>query len=233
MAVTEHWVASQHQNHNIAFARFAGEAWLLDGRGVAYWPKTDTLVVSDLHFEKGSYLYSRGNPLPALDTVATIKRLSQIVSDYQPSRVISLGDSFHDRQSVARMNESDKTRLFSLINSVPDWVWVEGNHDPELPEILPGSACHSLKDSHLTFRHEPAQSEAVQIIGHYHPKTMKQLARRRFSGKCFVLTPSLMIMPAFGQYTGGLSVDDEVLLALAPATNRQCYLVYDGRVVKC
>lgn len=232
MAVTEKWIETQLQQNRAAFSRFAEETWLLDGRGVAYWPKTDTLVVSDLHFEKGSYLYQRGNPLPALDTRATIKRLEAVVNSYQPRRVLSLGDSFHDMQSFARMTDADKNALTTLVQSVNDWLWVEGNHDPTLPDILPGMACSELFDQGVHFRHEPVSGSTPQMIGHYHPKAVKQIARRRFSGKCFVVTPSLMIMPAFGQYTGGLNIDDDAILSLAPPHKRMCYLLYEERIAK-
>jgi hypothetical protein len=31
------------------------------------------------------------------------------------------------------------------------------------------------------------------------------------SGKCFVVGNEVLLMPAFGQYTGGLSIDHEVI----------------------
>ncbi len=210
--------------------RFAECGWVLDARGVAYLPDRDWLVVSDLHFEKGSFLHSAGNPLPALDTHATLKRLKNAIGDYQPSAVVSLGDSFHDALSLGRMDKADRSLLLSLVTSVKDWYWIEGNHDPAIPAELPGTALGQLRHKTITFSHEPAKSTEHQIIGHFHPKCRYQIGRRRFSGKCFVVAPQLFMMPAFGQYTGGLSVDDEVILNLAAKRQRRCFMLYDDRI---
>ncbi|WOI37926.1 ligase-associated DNA damage response endonuclease PdeM [Alteromonas sp. CI.11.F.A3] len=262
MAINEQWLSAQVALRSISIVKFAKMLWLLDARGVAYLPALDWLVVSDLHLEKGSYLRSYGNPLPSVDSVATLKRLQQIIRDYNPARVISLGDSFHDKHSMSRMTAEDRNLLCDIINSVPKWDWVEGNHDPDLPEGIPGNPCHEIVHSNVVFRHEPeiyepepcetephekeshekepstkdgvqAKPQAKhQIIGHYHPKIRKTISRRRFSGKCFVVTEDLFIMPAFGQFTGGLDVDEEVMLVLASKKSRACYMLYDGTIFK-
>ncbi|GGW83428.1 ligase-associated DNA damage response endonuclease PdeM [Alteromonas halophila] len=231
MAVTEQWISNVLRNRQGTLVRFAGMAWLLDARGVAYLPEKDALVVSDLHFEKGSYLHSKGNPLPALDTRATLSRLDEVIDAYRPATVISLGDSFHDAQSLPRMTTDDQQALATLVATVRQWYWVEGNHDPDIPTELPGEAVTTVTHKTVTFTHEPDDTATYQVIGHYHPKCRQVVSRRRYRGKCFVVTPHMLIMPAFGQYTGGLDVNDEALLALAPERQRQCYMLYDERVV--
>ena len=243
MAISEQWLSAQVALRSISILKFAELLWLLDARGVAYLPALDWLVVSDLHLEKGSYLRSYGNPLPSVDSVATLKRLQHIIRDYNPARVISLGDSFHDKHSMSRMAAEDRNLLCDIINSVPDWDWVEGNHDPDLPEGIPGNPCHEIVQNNVVFRHEPEMHGTEpstkgrvqikqQVIGHYHPKIRKTISRRRFSGKCFVVTEDLFIMPAFGQFTGGLDVDEKVMLALASKKSRACYMLYDGTIFK-
>jgi metallophosphoesterase superfamily enzyme len=252
VAISEQWLSAQVALRSISIVKFAELLWLLDARGVAYLPALDWLVVSDLHLEKGSYLRSYGNPLPSVDSVATLKRLQHIIRDYNPARVISLGDSFHDKHSMSRMTAEDRKLLCDVINSVPDWDWVEGNHDPDLPEGIPGNPCHEIVQNNVVFRHETEISESEsretepsaeggvqakpqakhQIIGHYHPKIRKTISRRRFSGKCFVVTEDLFIMPAFGQFTGGLDVQEEVMLSLASEKSRACYMLYEGTIFK-
>lgn len=243
MAISEQWLSSQAALRNISIIKFADLLWVLDARGVAYLPALDWLVVSDLHLEKGSYLRSYGNPLPSIDSVATLKRLQLVIKDYKPARVISLGDSFHDNHSMSRMTLQDKNLLCDIVNSVSHWDWVEGNHDPDLPVGIPGTPCYKIVREEVVFRHEPeAQHSRVsatgkaestmQVIGHYHPKIRKTISRRRFSGKCFVISENLFIMPAFGQFTGGLDVNDEVMLALVPEKSRACYMLYDRAIFK-
>lgn len=242
MAISDSWLTQQLAKRTLSITKFANLLWVLDARGVAYLPSLDWLVVSDLHLEKGSYLRSYGNPLPSLDSQATLKRLEHIIHDYQPERVISLGDSFHDKYSMSRMTPSDRERLSELVLQVNEWSWVEGNHDPNLPDGIPGDACeeihlHQQGLYDVVFRHEPKvlaiengdeELSRAQIIGHFHPKMRTSISRRRYSGKCFVATQALFIMPAFGQFTGGLDIDDEVMLALLDKNERKAFMMYDG-----
>jgi len=60
----------------------------------------------------------------------------------------------------------------------------------------------------LMLRHEPEKLHADQfeISGHLHPGCAISQRGRRISGKCFVADQRRLIMPAFGAYTGALSV---------------------------
>jgi metallophosphoesterase superfamily enzyme len=72
----------------------------------------------------------------------------------------------------------------------------------------------------------------AQIIGHFHPKMRTSISRRRYSGKCFISTNQLFVMPAFGQFTGGLDIDDEVMLGLLAKNERNMFMLYDGIIFK-
>ncbi|MCU7554599.1 ligase-associated DNA damage response endonuclease PdeM [Alteromonas sp. ASW11-19] len=230
MAITTDWLNTQHSRGQLLPAKLAALTILLDARGSAYLPGHDTLVVSDLHLEKASFLHSFGNPLPQLDTLATLDRLQKLVADYQPARLICLGDSFHDKHSFARMTEATRDTLASMQKKVADWVWVQGNHDPVIPAALGGRSCPTLTIEEVLFAHEPVAGAPHQVIGHFHPKCKRTVQRHRYRGPCFLATPTLFIMPAFGQYTGGLDIDHEVLLALAPPARRRAFLLYDQRI---
>ncbi|WP_334032118.1 ligase-associated DNA damage response endonuclease PdeM [Alteromonas sp. P256] len=249
MAISDSWLTTQLAKRKLSITKFAGLLWVLDARGVAYLPALDWLVVSDLHLEKGSYLRSYGNPLPSVDSQATLKRLARIIEDYQPARVISLGDSFHDKHSMARMTAEDRAFLCNLVSQVTQWSWVEGNHDPDLPEGIPGEALEEIllnKEGvyDVVFRHEPEAGlenslesstktgTRAQIIGHFHPKMRTAISRRSYSGKCFISTSQLFVMPAFGQFTGGLDIEDEVMLALLAKNERNTFMMYDGIIFK-
>jgi metallophosphoesterase superfamily enzyme len=39
-------------------------------------------------------------------------------------------------------------------------------------------------------------------------------------------------MPAFGQFTGGLDIDEEVMLTLLPKRSRQVFMLYDNIIFK-
>ena len=53
---------------------------LADLSGALWWPERATLVVADLHLEKGSAYAAKGQLLPPYDTDATLKRLEQTLA---------------------------------------------------------------------------------------------------------------------------------------------------------
>jgi len=72
--------------------------------GALYWPDKSLLIVSDLHLEKASsFAAKRGVMLPPYDTQATLEMLATRITQLQPAKVISLGDSFHDEDFAAIM----------------------------------------------------------------------------------------------------------------------------------
>lgn len=230
MAITTDWLDSRHRHNQLLPAKLGALTMLLDARGSLYLPGHDTLVVSDLHLEKASFLHSFGSPLPQLDTSATLTRLQALVADYRPAALICLGDSFHDKHSFKRLSGTALATLTELQHSVTDWVWVQGNHDPVIPAAMGGRSCTRLVFDEVLFAHEPVTGVPHQVFGHFHPKCRRTVQRHRYRGRCFVATPGMVIMPAFGQYTGGLDIDHEVLLALAPRHKRRVSLLYDDRI---
>ena len=74
-----------------------------DPSGALYLECDRILIVSDLHFEKGSSFARRGMLLPPYDTATTLAALAKVIARYNPVCVISLGDSFHDGDAAARL----------------------------------------------------------------------------------------------------------------------------------
>lgn len=89
--------------HGAVETDIAGHAAICDPSGALYLEADRILIVSDLHFEKGSSFARRGMMLPPYDTASTLKALAASIARYQPACVISLGDSFHDGDAAARL----------------------------------------------------------------------------------------------------------------------------------
>ncbi len=197
-----------HQSFSFSFA---GETLVADASGGLYWPARDTLVVSDLHLEKGSSLAAkRHRHVPPYDTLATIQALAEVIGRYNPARVVSLGDSFHDGEAHERMQADDCARLMALMaNRI--WLWIAGNHDPAPPGCFGGEVQDAAQFGPLLFQHKATPDCAGEISGHYHPKATICVRNSRVSGRCFVLGGQRLIMPAFGAYTGGLNVLDPAI----------------------
>lgn len=175
-----------------------------------------TLIVSDLHLEKGSSFAARGQFLPPYDTRVTLQRLALLAARLAPTTVVSLGDSFHDRHGAGRMGEEDAATLRSLTQST-DWIWIEGNHDPEAPTWLGGRALGSLEVDGLVLRHEPRGGLSPgEIAGHLHPCAKVASRGRAVRARCFATDGRRLVMPAFGAYAGGLNVRDAAFDAVFP-----------------
>lgn len=178
-----------------------------DCSGAAWLPEHQVLVVSDLHFEKGSHYAQKGQFLPPYDTRATLDGVERLMRLYQPRQVISLGDSFHDVDAEARMDPVDAGRLEALC-SAAEWLWVLGNHDPLPPARFNGPAAQTFEIAGLLFTHEPGDVAGWNVAGHLHPCAVAQKGGRGVRRPAFVTDGERLVMPAFGAFTGGLNVLD-------------------------
>jgi DNA ligase-associated metallophosphoesterase len=185
-----------------------------DPAGALYWPDEGLLVVADLHLEKGSAFAKRGVLLPPYDTATTLARLARLVERYAPRLVIALGDSFHDDDGPFRMAGGDRAALKAMQHG-REWVWIAGNHDPDLPADIGGGFVEELAFGPLTFRHEPSETAPTgEIAGHLHPMARVAQRGRGVSRRCFAGDGKRLVMPAFGAYAGGLNVRDRAIFEL-------------------
>jgi DNA ligase-associated metallophosphoesterase len=183
--------------------RTSGALWLEDAR---------TLVVADLHLEKGSAFAARGQMLPPYDTGETLSRLEAEVVQLDPATVILLGDTLHDGKAGQRIPAEYAGRIAVLARS-RTLVWIVGNHDREGPQGLEGETADELTLGGLIFRHEP-QAGRIDVTGHLHPCARVCGGGRSVRRRCFVTDGERLILPAFGAYAGGLNVRDVAFAGL-------------------
>lgn len=216
------------ENDTCHVATVAGVTLVADLSGAFVWQDERLLVVSDLHLEKGSSFAARGVLLPPYDTAATLNRLAEVIARHQPRRVIALGDSFHDREAHGRLGANDRDALASLQRG-RDWVWIVGNHDPELPPDLGGAVAAEVAIGPLVFRHEPTGTVG-EIAGHLHPKARVSRRGRSVERRCFASDGVRAVMPAFGAYTGGLSIRDLAFAAIFRSLEFTAHVLGDNRM---
>lgn len=203
----------------------AGETlWLLPERAL-WWPRLRLLFVADLHLGKAATYRALGQPVPAGTTDENLSRLNQLVAAYAPVQLVFLGDFLHAAQG----------RTPAVLQALAAWrqqhadlacTLVRGNHDSRAgdppstldmdvvnePWPVPGAA------SFLACHHPQLHAGHTVLAGHLHPVVSLQgPARDRLRLPCFSVEAGQMVLPAFGEFTGGWKV--------LPAPGRQLYPV--------
>jgi uncharacterized protein len=183
-----------------------GKLFRADMSGALYWPSEDALIVADLHLEKGSSYAERGQLLPPYDTRATLQRLAEALDRYQAATVIALGDSLHDERAIRRIALED-LEILQILQEDREWIWVTGNHDPNISERLGGTVVGEIEVEGITLRHMPAAGDVThEIAGHMHPAARLSLHGYSIRRPCFVGNGRRLVLPAFGSYAGGLNI---------------------------
>lgn len=207
-----------------------GAVLMADRSGAALEVETGTLLIADLHLEKGSAYAARGQMLPPYDTRATLIRIEQAVARLKPRRVVALGDSFHDLGADGRIHADDARRLTGLVSAVEDWLWIEGNHDPDPPARFGGRFAAEARLGPLILRHEPAPGPADgEVAGHLHPCARVSVRGRGLRKRCFATDGRRLVLPAFGAYAGGLNVCDPAWRTIFDA-RPTAWMLGDARV---
>jgi uncharacterized protein len=188
----------------------SGTDFIPDLSGALYAPDFRTLLVADLHLEKGTSLARRGVHLPPYDTRQSLLQLKAALQASKPERLIFLGDSFHDGDARDRLDADDLAILRGMTSEF-ETLWITGNHDPSPPQDIGGRIMGEVMLGAITLRHAPqALSPAEhEIAGHLHPAASIDSRGHRIRCRCFIADQRRIIMPAFGSYTGALSVTSQ------------------------
>ena len=201
-----------------------------DPLGGLYLPNLDILVVSDLHLEKGSAFARRGMMLPPYDTLATLRILEAVIARHDPKTVISLGDNFHDRVGSALMPAHFREMIETMARG-REWIWINGNHDPDGTVALPGTSTDELLYARLTFRHAPSlDASAGEIAGHLHPSATVRRREKYMRRACFATDGRRLVMPAFGVTTGGLDLRHKAMHGLFDHPNLIAHMLGRDRI---
>lgn len=183
-----------------------GETLHLHPLRAIYWQRKNTLLISDLHLGKATHFRKSGIPVPRELSDVNWDKLFTLLLDFQPERVLFLGDLFHSDLNEEWDDFCQLTTQFSHIK----FELVPGNHDilltqhyqdarlllhPTIMEIPP-----------FIFSHHPLQNipaNYYNLCGHIHPSVcLRGNGRQKLRLPCFYFTENQGILPAFGAFTG-------------------------------
>ena len=175
--------------------------------GAAYDAARRVLYVSDLHLGKAAVFRDAGLALPEGPDASILERLGLLVAQTGAAVLAVLGDVFHAR-SPGTEGAVNSLAAWRAARPGLQWRVVPGNHDRRVPwsewvpgaEILPEhAACGPWRLAH----HPPEESADLVLCGHLHPGIALGASRvRRLRLPCFWLRRGVLILPAFGDFTG-------------------------------
>jgi len=161
------------------------------------------LLLADLHLGKAESFQAQGIPLPSDGDAATLNALLELVHRRRPAEVVVLGDLIHSRLGLT-------AELRAKLKALPELLGcplrlIGGNHEQgswiEGLSQEPSQACGGLWLSH---QEEPRQG-FLNVCGHRHPVALVGSGHDRLRLPCFAYDPQrqVLVLPAFGQLTGG------------------------------
>jgi DNA ligase-associated metallophosphoesterase len=206
-----------------------GETLRLLPERAAFWPRTGTLIVADLHWGKEETFRASAIPIPAGPIQADLARLTTVLTRTGATRLLILGDLWHARAGMADTLFAD-LRTWRDAHRDLQIELVRGNHDRRAgtPPADLGIVDRDepAVEPPFVFRHYPDPSdEGYVLAGHVHPAvTLRGPGRQRLRLPCFWFAESVGLLPAFGGFTGSADVQ--------PQTNDQVFVVADGQLTE-
>lgn len=192
----------------------AGEAFLLHPQRVMYWPAQRTLFAADVHAGKEHVFGRHGIAIPAGISENTLQRLFRLARQSDACRLIILGDFMHN---VPMASEGWLKTLSELMDehSQLQVEIVAGNHDRTRGRAVVDERIvwhsSSVVVEGLALHHEPcADTNGYVLSGHLHPAWRLGNARRGgIRSPIFWFRRHCAVLPAFGEFTGGVIVEPD------------------------
>lgn len=186
--------------------------WLHPFRAV-YWEEECALLIADLHLGKAQHFRRSGIAVPESVGQENWDRLISLLWDFQPKRVLFLGDLFHSEYNTDWEELISFTQQFEQIS----FELVEGNHDILSPDAYRAARLQVHEEPYpvgkFLLSHHPMEKVPegyYNLAGHIHPGVLLEgKGRQRMRLSCFWFGKSQALMPAFGAFTGTAVVKPE------------------------
>ena len=194
--------------------------WLSPEHSV-FWEEQKALIISDLHFGKTGHFRKSGIAVPQTIFKKDLQRLFHLVQFFKPSQLLIVGDMFHSEEN----KELDLFKRWRKDIEHLSVKLIKGNHDILLDSLYADMQIELYDDvlqiDNFIFTHQPVEhNDAYVFSGHIHPGvTISGLGKQSLRFPCFYFTSTQAILPAFGGFTGFVSVNpakEDKIFAIIP-----------------
>ena len=160
-----------------------------------------------------------GQPVPQGTTARNLQRLDQLLHDYPTRQLIFLGDFLHARPA----------RSGSTLAALQAWrarhadlqiLLIRGNHDRSAGDPPAELGVEVVGEpwpmGPFALCHEVLDCPGLHVLaGHLHPVfVLRGRGRDRLRMPCFSIEPEVTLLPAFGEFTGGMAIDASIKRAI-------------------
>ncbi len=201
-----------------------GTNFLLHPYKAIYWSDEDTLIVSDLHLGKVHHFRNAGIYVPLNAAMDNYERLSSILIEFKPEKLLILGDLFHSTLNQDWQTFSELRHTFEQI----DFDLVLGNHDiidPKLFERNNMTVHQEISMGPFLFTHHPTECESYNLAGHIHPGVrLIGESKQSLRLPCFFFGKDKGLLPAFGTFTG--------ISLIKPKSEDQVFVVSEDQIAR-
>ena len=177
-----------------------------------YLPRTETLVVADLHVGRDA---TSDVELPMGEQSDIRSRLWAILESHDPERVVLAGDVLHSFGSIPHGVPETITTIRETIDEFDAGiVALRGNHDTMLESLLDEDVVRSsivLEDGTVVHHgHEIPESKGDRyVIGHEHPTIEIEGDRHPcfLDGRAQYEGADVLVLPSFNRFVVGTPVN--------------------------
>jgi DNA ligase-associated metallophosphoesterase len=197
-------------NGGLEFKLLDQDLLLLPQKAI-YWKQEKALIAADVHLGKVGHFRKAGIAVPEVMAQDDLAVLSDLIHEYQPEKILFLGDLFHSDKNA----DWDWFAMWREQFPKLEIVLVRGNHDRHYRE-LNVRLYDELTVGPFLMLHHPQNNECLQqsgqytFCGHIHPGVkLTGRGRQAVTLPCFAFSAKQGILPSFGKFTGKVAVDHE------------------------
>jgi putative SbcD/Mre11-related phosphoesterase len=189
--------------------------WQLAPEGAAVHSREKVAVIADVHL---GYEWSRGaggDVVPRHSLHETVAKLCRLRLRSEFTRLIVAGDLVESSRHCVNTARDVESLIEWLEAQGIELVRVRGNHDPAARPTVPWEV--EVAGWTIAHGHRPFKA-GQRMIGHHHPV----LCVGAVSAPCFLVGPSLVVLPAFSDNAAGLNVATRAIAKKFRGTDMRC-----------
>lgn len=195
-----------------------------------FWPTEKLLGFSDVHLGKVESYQKLGIPVPTGAHQEEFERIENLINKFHPKKILILGDWIHQKESWTQELFLAMKDFFESYQQI-HWILLMGNHDRGSKAYFQQFPIEIADESYqigpflFTHGHQPNTGKLFLIEGHVHPVITLRDGPLKMRFPSFVLSKDRLLIPSFGQLTGGFEIPKKSSNRIFAVTQKEVFEV--------